>query len=787
MTSFGLGPRGSGSSGHGQVAPPSMSAPQYDVPGGHANVLDDVMRAGLDPVGAFGAAAGLHRLVGWDPVNRTLNSVANPGAAVHEPPQTAPQTSLDGSAPSPMDDKTTPHNVSDKGAKADAKAGKAAGPKGAPSGASTAARDTGRAAGKAAAKDAQHQLGKAMAKNALVTAAKKTASGLAANRGAALAGKLAAQAALRAGAMSIPGLGIGLTAALWVLDSGERRAVNNLISSMFGPGAAPELDAAPEPPRTHFLPLTHDGNRDPAIVRMDQGMVRTNEAAFRFHPDDVWPASPRIETTSDFAGVATKINGLSAKVGGLAESIQAAYTAAAADEPYLQRLWAQAKPGVAALDGLKDTVLPAIGRQLMAGAGNANDAYQALREVNRANRVEINNSTSGLIPFRANHVDEGKMGDSTEQLRSAVAAMDRTAQVLASAADPFTIADRSAVAGPVGQSSGVQQPEPAPAPAVLSTAEAPAAPPVPGADKPDLGAKDLASLLRNGMPGMPMMPGGMGMPTMPSMPGLGSGMPGGLGSAIPRPNEGLLARGAQDPLKKALDDQLKDKAEKADEKAAKKPGDGPLGTPVAGSGAGAAQPAAHKPGPGLGAPGTPGGPPGAANTTEIGGKKWTFDNPKSAALAHNLSGTDGSSHKSLRQAAAEAGYRLPPPGQDIGTPVAGGEIKPGDVVMGANNQNAHYLGEQDGKAMVITERGELKPLDEVAKFAGPHEGIFRLADDGAPAPEEQVIQQTSGHAEPPAAAPAAPPAAPVTDPGIIPTPPRGGRPGMDPGAVPPGN
>ncbi|MEB3023079.1 MULTISPECIES: hypothetical protein [Mycolicibacter] len=54
-----------------------------------------------------------------------------------------------------------------------------------------------------------------------------------------------------------------------------------------------------------------------------------------------------------------------------------------------------------ALDGLKDTVLPAIGHQLMDGAEHANAAYQAFRGINTANRREIHNSTSGLIPFMA--------------------------------------------------------------------------------------------------------------------------------------------------------------------------------------------------------------------------------------------------------------------------------------------------------------------------------------------------------------------------------------------------
>ncbi|MEB3052134.1 hypothetical protein KV112_20705 [Mycolicibacter sp. MYC123] len=720
-----------GTSGPAPVRAPHLDSHEGAGGGRTATALADLTKAGLHPAEAFGAAAGLHKLIGHDPIHQRLA-----GLAAGPPPPPEPK----------------------KG-----KGGKGKGGK-----------------GKKAVQEAKSTLADAL-KSGEYKKAAAHAGGVAAKRG----GQLGAKLALRAGAMTIPGLGAAVTAACWVLDPSERSAINNLVARVVGGGSpAPGLDEPPSPPRTQFLPVAHDGNRDPSIVRMDEGMVRTNAAAFQFHPDDVWPSSPQIDKTSDFASVATAIAKAQASVGALAESVRAAYTAAAADEPYLQQLWSRVKPNVDALDELKATVLPAVGRQLMAGAENANRAYQAFRAINAANRVAIHNSTSGLIPFRANHIDATRMSNSADELRSATEAMDRTAQALAAAADPFRVTPYAGLEIPDSLRSSTTPTNPigpvTPSVAVVpDVTDASKVAGQPTSGPQDLG-KDLASLLKNGMPGMPMMPG---MPTMPTMPGLGSGMPGGLGSAMPRPADATLARGLQDPLKKALDDQLKEKAEKVDEKVAKKPGDGPLGTPVVGSGAGAAQPAAHKPGPALGAPGTPGGPPGAANTTEIGGKKWTFDNPKAAALAHNLSGTDGSSHKSLRQAAAEAGYRLPPPGQDIGTPVAGADIKPGDVVMGANNQNAHYLGEQDGKAMVITERGELKPLDEVAKFTNAHEGIFRLADDGAPAPEEQVIQQTSGHVEPPAA----PPAAHSTDPGIIPTPPRGGQPGMDPGAAPAGN
>lgn len=82
----------------------------------------------------------------------------------------------------------------------------------------------------------------------------------------------------------------------------------------------------------------------------------------------------------------------------LVDSVTSIYQSQA-NEPYVVQSWANTKPGVEAL-GDQSTMLPTIASQLMAGANSANNAYQAFRGVNLKNRQEINNSTSGLIPFR---------------------------------------------------------------------------------------------------------------------------------------------------------------------------------------------------------------------------------------------------------------------------------------------------------------------------------------------------------------------------------------------------
>lgn len=799
MTDDGLHPWAGGqhsAKGGGSVTAPSLSG-DPGIAGAHTTSLSDLYNAGIDPVAAFGSAFALNRVVGQERINQYLNTIAgNPTTPsvpqpASAPPQTAPQTSMDGSAGSPMDGKTrefrTPPSAPGGLDAHDLDSPREGEPFGSAGSAPTRAATVDAAAddgGRAAVKAAQFKLKEAIVDRGVKRAAAE-AGVLAARRGAMLGAKVGAATALRLGAMSIPGLGTAITVAFWLCDTGERKAVNNLISQIFGGEAAPDLNAPPEPPRTYFLPLTHDGNRDDTIVQMDHGMVRTNTAAFNFHPNDVWPTvNPPIETTTDFAAVAAKVNALAGRIDTVAQAYQAAYQTAA-DEPYVAQAWTKAKPGVDALGELRDTVLPAMGRQLMSGATHCNDAYQAFRQINLTNREEINNSTSGMIPFMANHVNAAKMSDSAEALKNAVHDMDRTSSTLAGAADPFTItAYHGAAPEPVTHLEGAtpttppagQQPPPPP------TLPPPAAPAArPGGDS---AAKDLASQLRAAMPTQP----GMGMPQIPSMPGGGMPQIPGLGEALRgaqnQPRPGLTDA----DLKKALDDRVKDKAgpdgpatKPGDQGPATHPSSGPAVTPVGNPTPGPAHPAP-------GAPGTPGGPPGAANTTEIGGRKWKFDNPKLAALAHNMTGTDGT-HKSLRQAASEAGFRLPPPGQDIGTPVPSTDLKPGNAVMGPNNQNAVYLGEQGGKDWVVTEQGELKPLDEFPTGNGLHEGLFRLNDDGAAAPspdQAQPVQQAA------AQTPTPPAAGPVTtadtNPGVVPQhQPPPGPPRLDPGGVPPGN
>lgn len=601
------------------------------------------------------------------------------------------------------------------------------------------------------------------------------ASAEAAKRGAILGSRFAAMAVLRAGTMSIPVVGLAINAALWAFDTDSRKAFNNLVSRVMTGHNTPALDAAPEFPRTKFLPITHDGNRDAIIDRMDQGMVRSNDAMFGFDPNHVWPSNPTIVTTSDFSPVMDRFNALCRKLDALNESATAAFNVGQG-EKYVAGVWAKTKPGIEALEELKATVIPAVGAQVAQGAVAGNNAYQAFRKVNADNRIEINNSDSGIIPFRANHVNESKMSDSTQEMKSAADAMGRAAQGVASAVDGFAV-PLSGVGLPSENTSGpstrVQNNPP------VQPAQ-PAAPPAAPAAKPDP-IKDALSALRGGMPNGMGMPGGMGMPTLP---GLGSGgapqIPG-LGNGMTGPK----------PIDKDLLDKLKDK-EKEKEKPKVDEKDKPKVDPVTGAPVNNTPPAG-KPVP-AGNPTAPVGNP-AANTTQIKGKTFTFDSPKLRDFAHNMTGTDGNTHKTVRQAAAEAGFTLPPPGEDIGRKIDNpGQWKPGMVIMGPNNQNAVYLGEQGGQAWAYSETQGLTTLDKLPKAEGAHQGFFALADTGTPA--QPQVQQASVQAPAPAdapPAPAAPPAPPAGSPSAADTNTGIGQgrstapAGLNPGNVPTGN
>lgn len=615
----------------------------------------------------------------------------------------------------------------------------------------------------------------------------KEATREAAKKGALLGSRTAAATLLRLGALSMPGVGTALTVLVWALDTEGRKEFAKMWGTLFSDSiAAPDVNAPPEPPRTQFLPLTHDGGRDPLIDQMDKAMVNTMAKSFDFPADDVWPTvNAPIETTTNLSATIHAFNELGSLLSDAISTIQNSYQAGAS-EPYIGQVWEKTKPGIDTLRDVQETVLPAMGRLLVDGATNANDAYKGFRSVNLKNRQAINNSSNGFLGWLFPGIHAEDMSDSTREMTAAVESMQRIADQMAAAADKVSVAPNrltgESPVGSKGEKEAPVEPNPGLVTSPLVNPGPSTAPPAGLATKPeDNPAKDLASLLKGA--GIPQIPNPASM--IPQTPNLGGMMPD-LGSMVP-PGAGLN----KDPLagnKTGLTEE--DIAKKLEELKNAKDKD-PLGkkegpdNPIAPLSPVANPAPVTQPAQGPQQQGTPAAehPPAASNTADIGGKKIQFDNPKSAAMAQKL--VDGHGATSLYTAASEAGLQVPPHGQDIGEPIPIGGIEKGDVVLGANDRGV-FIGEVDGQPMVVTETGEVKPLGDVAKFGSPNTGIFRLADTGSPMPN--LADPTAGQVPAAPAVPTAPPVSPLTtaqtDPGVIPGQQTGST-GLNPGIIPP--
>ncbi|TXI55938.1 hypothetical protein [Mycolicibacter arupensis] len=221
--------------------------------------------------------------------------------------------------------------------------------------------------------------------------------------------------------------------------------------------------------------------------------------------------------------------------------------------------------------------------------------------------------------------------------------------------------------------------------------------------------------------GMPQMPGGGmpggGMPQMPSMPqvpfGQDMGQPFGqempLSDELPEDDEGDLADDTDDDTDD--DEPLTAEADEvAEEDEDVAPDDGGI-APID-----AAVPEAA----------TPFDPESVeARTVDVGnGRQVEFPTSHNADVARSLIAAGSDNPKSVYAAAAEAGYDLPPMGQDIGEMVPPSAMQAGDVISGADGKSGMYLGQGD----VLMEGGAVQRLSDVANFDGEHQGIFRLTE-----------------------------------------------------------
>ncbi|MEY8013932.1 hypothetical protein [Mycobacterium servetii] len=231
--------------------------------------------------------------------------------------------------------------------------------------------------------------------------------------------------------------------------------------------------------------------------------------------------------------------------------------------------------------------------------------------------------------------------------------------------------------------------------------------------------------------------GGGGMPGggMPSMPSMGGGAPAGGGMPDMPPMK-PLDDPKDDPFDKdkdALkddpfdkdkkDDALKDTDDKDDkDKDHDKDKKADVGDPDHTADPAAAVP----PVAGDGTQPAPVDPnsPEARSVTLPSGQRVTFPTAHEAELVKQLMNADPNNPKSLYMAASEAGYQLPPMGQDIGEKVPPSQMQPGDIVSTGQGHQGVFLGNGD----VLMEDQSVKKLSDVANFDGPNQGIFRLAE-----------------------------------------------------------
>ena len=128
------------------------------------------------------------------------------------------------------------------------------------------------------------------------------------------------------------------------------------------------------------------------------------------------------------------------------------------------------------------------------------------------------------------------------------------------------------------------------------------------------------------------------------------------------------------------------------------------------------------------------------------GRMVTFPTEQHADMMRAIIDAGTESPTTVYAAADQAGFHLPPMGQDIGEIVPSGEMKEGDIVVGPDGSGV-YVGNQE----VMMENGEIRPVEEVAKVEDGSQGVFRLESTDAPGADVNgPAQAVSPEATPPA-------------------------------------
>lgn len=611
---------------------------------------------------------------------------------------------------------------------------------------------------------------------------------LAASSAGKVAARLGAKMGLRLAAFAIPGpgwaVGAVMLAGAWLFDPELRSIAKKFVAGLFG-SETPALDAPPSPPDTNFLPLTHDGNRDGIIRAKDQTLTELNTAMFAINPEKVWhPVDPAVPTTSGFEATVTGMTDLIARASEIASSVDALMKKYET-EPLVQRARQGVRSSLEALSAVGEQVVVPVGNAVSSLATETNTAYQSLRTANIDARQAISDSASGIVPWDFS-VDESKMGSvdgvADRYYQAATQAFTSIDQAVGGWSIPSALKPAvapSSISVPPTQGGQATAPNAAPStqssPSVSPSPVLPSSmPTTPGnATKSSSNLADvLASLSRSQNPAgaagqNPMAGSPLGNNPFGGMPqsnsGMGSNPLGGMssplsGQAAPTAN---ASKGLDELLRNALQNkpatENKKKSTTAandkgdEEKKDKKPegkadgGEDPV-KPAAdpampatdGKPAVAGLPA--DPAPAEDKPVDPLGPAvqkpePASKVVGIDGKDVTFSDTRTAKMVAALNPVDGAP-PTIEKAAGDAGFKIPPPGQDIGERQNPASMRPGDLVIGADDHRGVYLGE--GK---VLSDGEIKPLGDIAHFTGRHEGIFRIDSEVAPAPDPALAAE----------------------------------------------
>jgi len=402
------------------------------------------------------------------------------------------------------------------------------------------------------------------------------------------------------------------------------------------------------------------------------------------------------------------------------------------NEPYMEKAQQHLQAHLSAMAKMPDNAVP-ITAQLDAASTAAGSWYAAVLAANSDARAALSQGSSVSDPTSV------LTNEQTKNQAAITAANDKLKAVvdgnsLGTLAPPPRLAPPQRTTAP---KPGMDQPW---VPTPLPPAGPPLTPPpTTEKEKPKDDVSDILSKLGNNLGGSPLggapLGGGMPLGGMP-MGGLGGGAPLGGGTPLAQPVPKPLAPEpkpvlaternslAGTPVENKLVPAAAEK--KVDAAAAEK-----KDAPVVGAAAAAK-------------PGEPAIKPAAStksapdHTVDVKGKKITFPDAKTAALATELGKSAPGSPASLADAATKAGLVPPVAGQDPGQQVAPPNAKPGDLLVAGDKS---YMNLGDGNFLDYS-NGKVVDADQMSKDLGPKGGYFHLVDAAAGAQPGPVSGQT---------------------------------------------